>query len=57
MRVSRDEGTDDDKREASTDSTGEQDHPVSDTVNEEDSRQSEDLKALPNKGVSPFHWR
>jgi hypothetical protein len=53
MRVSGDEGTDDDEREAAADSTGEEKHTASNTVEEEDSRKSEDLKGLPSKGSVP----
>lgn len=57
MRVSRDERTDDDEREAAADSTGEEKHTASNTVKEEDSRKSEDLRGSPNMGVSPVRWR
>lgn len=57
MRVSRDERTDDDEREAAADSTGEEKHTTSNTVEEEDSRESEDLRGSPNMGVSPVRWR
>ena len=57
VRVSRDEGSNDDEREAAADGTSEEKHTASDTVKEEDSRKSEDLRGSPNMGVSPVLWK